>query len=234
MECQVYQAIPAAELAAGPHAYLDEAERERWQALRRAADRTRFATAAVLLRTVAGWALKVDPTQVRVVRACPDCDRAHGRPMVPDSDLQVSMSHAGDVVLVALTRGSVPIGVDVEQIDRVLTVDDFVRFALAPAERERIRRVDGQVDQAAFFRIWTRKEAILKATGDGLRVPMSSLTLTPEGGLLEYPGRPGFAARIVGFDTGTGYAAALAALTDDELVIRHVAADRWLTQSPSD
>ncbi len=224
MECAVYQTRPIAEPRVAP-AWLSVGELDRWRALRRAADQARFATGAGLLRMLVGQVLGIAPAQVRVDRYCPNCDRAHGKPTIPDSDLQVSVSHAQDVVLVALAQGATPIGVDVERVGHAPTVDEIASYALAPEELGRILGANGSVDRAAFFEAWTRKEAILKATGDGLRIPMASLTLTVDGELRTYPGRPGLAARIVGLDAGAEYTAALAALTDELLVVRHLIAD---------
>jgi 4'-phosphopantetheinyl transferase len=220
MDCVVYQARSAE--TAVPPSCLSRAERERWWRLPLAADRARFGTAAALLRVVAGQELGLDAAQVRIARFCPDCDRPHGKPEILGSDIQVSVSHSGHVVLVALAHGMVPIGVDVERVEWGIEVDDLAPLTLAPAELERIRGTDSRVDRITFFGLWTRKEALLKATGDGLRIPMSAVALTACGALSEYPARPELAARTVALATGNGYAAALAALADAPLVVRHV------------
>jgi 4'-phosphopantetheinyl transferase len=97
------------------------------------------------------------------------------------------------------------VGVDVELVDPRVHVDEMARLVLAEPERG-----GPPLDRDGFYRVWTRKEALLKATGDGLRTAMSALVLSP----LAYPGRPGLRARLVDLAAGDGYAAAVAVLTD--------------------
>ena len=67
-----------------------------------------------------------------------------------------------------------------------------------------------------FFRSWSRKEALVKATGDGLSVPLNEVVVDDAAAgprLVAYPGRPRLAARLFDLERRDGYAAALAVLT---------------------
>src|SRR4051794_37321895 len=112
LDCHVLWARPSAGWAVAD-GWLDAAERGRRDALLRAEDKARFVTAAGLLRLAVAERLGIAPGAVAVDRACPDCERPHGRPAVPGAGLEVSVSHSGDLVAVALVAGETPVGVDV-------------------------------------------------------------------------------------------------------------------------
>jgi 4'-phosphopantetheinyl transferase len=153
---------------------LDPGERVRWESYRRPEDQARFLTGTVRVRELFGIELGIDPAAVRLDRTCPDCDRPHGKIHLQDrerSDLELSVSHSGKWVLVAAYRGF-PIGADVERIDRTVDRTEMARVALTPAERNAVRTAED------FITIWTRKEAILKALGEGLRKPLTSVEVS--------------------------------------------------------
>ena len=102
----------------------------------------------------------------RIDRTCPDCAEQHGKPVLDHPDLHVSSSHAAGLAVVAVTDVG-PVGVDVEKADAA-GFPGFDGVALAP----------GETGDAA--RIWTRKEAVLKATGEGLRTDPRTVVVTGE------------------------------------------------------
>jgi len=189
---------------------LDSQERARAQRYRLAADRDRFLLGAALLRTVAGHHLGVRPADVSVDRTCAWCGSQHGRPVLAGSGLQASVSHSGDVVAVAVT-GAGPVGVDVEA-DRAIDFSAVTGSVCTPAERACVTGLDD------FYAYWTRKEAVLKATGDGLRRPMTDLSMAPPGSppvLLALGSDAAPACRMADISAGDGYHAAVAVLTGD-------------------
>lgn len=205
---------------------LDPDERARRAALRQDADRDRFTVGAALLRLVAGADLGERPERVPVRRVCPDCHRPHGKPAVPGSGLELSVSHSGDWVAVAATRAG-PTGVDVERVRTDIDLASLARHVLSPAERDWFGAAD-------FFLCWTRKEAVAKATGDGLRLPMPSLTVSRPGDpprLLLAEGRADLPARTVLRDLrpDPDHCAAVAVLSDVPVAIREHSARDLLT-----
>lgn len=96
-------------------AFLDDRERQRVDRAVGEADRARFLLGAALLRTVAGSMLGISAEAVTVDRACLDCGRWHGRPTLPGTGLETSVSHSGAVVTVAALAGGGRVGVDVER-----------------------------------------------------------------------------------------------------------------------
>jgi 4'-phosphopantetheinyl transferase len=192
----------------GAHAdLLDDSERHRSAHFRLPADRDRFVLGAALLRIAAGLRLRAAPSAVVVDRACDDCGRPHGKPRLPGTDLHASVSHSGNVVLVSLT-GVGPVGVDVEVI-RTLDLGAIAAYTCTATEQQHVRGL------ADFFAYWTRKESVLKATGEGLRRPMTDVFVaepdTPPA-LLGLAGGPPPACQMADLPAGPGYVAAVAVL----------------------
>ena len=175
--CTVWWAAPVApEDAPSLVGLLDDHERDRLDRLRRPADRARYLAAHALVRLVLadGAAAAARLTFDRTCR----CGAAHGKPVLPGGP-EFSLSHSGDLVGVAV-RPDGAVGLDVEQLRDVSDLAALAAHAYSPAELARCPAPD----TAAFFRTWARKEALLKATGDGLSAPMTAITLT-DGGVVE-------------------------------------------------
>ena len=147
---------------------LDDTERQRRGRYRRLDDRNRFTIGAVLLRrAVADHLGDVEPRAITVDRTCPDCGRPHGRPQV--EGIHVSVAHSGGWVAVAVTDAA-PVGVDVERTHDAWK--ELLATACAPEEHAAVR------DGHDFARVWTRKEAVLKAMGTGLRRTPSDVVVS--------------------------------------------------------
>jgi 4'-phosphopantetheinyl transferase len=213
-------------LPAGHESVLSAVEVERSRRMRRPEDRNRQLLGAVLLRLAAAAATGTSPDRVPVERTCAECGAQHGRPLLPGTGLHASITHSGDLVGLALTAVA-PVGLDVERISDI-DVDDLARHVLHPDER---------ADTAAFFTYWTRKEAVVKATGDGLRVPLAQVRVSTPGSppeLVAYPQRPDLRAYLVDLDPAPGYRAALALLAPAPVpVIERPAAELLREQWPA-
>ncbi|MFB4319749.1 4'-phosphopantetheinyl transferase family protein [Actinomadura sp. 21ATH] len=182
---------------------LDPVERGRRERYLREADRDRFLLGAAISRLAAGARLGVPPEHVPITRACADCDEPHGPPVIAGGP-HLSVSHSGDLVAVAVSPHG-PLGVDVEEAGGRIG-EDVARLLLAPGE--------GPGGLPAY---WTRKEALLKATRDGLRVPLADLRVSGPGEaprLLSWEGRPDLPGRMAmrTLAPRDGYAACLALL----------------------
>jgi 4'-phosphopantetheinyl transferase len=175
MRCDVWWAHPTAETPA-LYGLLDEVERGRYAGYRREADKLRFLTGRSLIRGVAARSLGVPPSDVVLDSSCFDCGKPHGKPRVVGSSLEVSISHSGDWVVLAVTEGA-PVGVDVEEL-RDASVDELAGICFSPDELATFRALPADSRRGAFFTYWARKEAVVKATGKGMTVPMTKLTLT--------------------------------------------------------
>lgn len=116
-------------------------------------------------RVLAGY-LSLTPGEVQLARACcTQCGKPHGRPIVrSDPSLHYSLSHTDGMAVVAVSRGWV--GVDIEPAGRRIAAE--LLPLLHPAERTAVLAVPGRYRDRAFLHCWTRKEALVKATGTGL------------------------------------------------------------------
>ncbi len=94
----------------------------------------------------------------------------HGKPfLIGHPDIHFNLSHCDGVC--ACVISSHPVGIDVERI--LLYEDDVIRRTMNKTEQERIQR--SEKPETAFIRLWTMKESLLKLTGQGLCVDLSSL-----------------------------------------------------------
>ena len=138
-----------------------------------------------LLRLVLARYLDVPPAEVDVVRRCPHCGRAHGRPRLggrhatATEAIEFSVTHGGDLLVLAFAGGG-PVGVDVEPVGALEDVRaELIDFTLTATERVRLLEIPAPERTRVFLRHWTGKEAILKALGTGLDVEPQAVTLPP-------------------------------------------------------
>ena len=224
--CGVWWA-PLRAVGAAQWDLLSDQERARALRHRRPEDQARSAGGAALLRSVAGGLTGRAPGDVAVVRRCIRCRGAHGRPELPGTGLYASISHAGDWVVVAVTAGG-PVGVDVEPSSvgggRGCSPEEW---GWLPA------RMAGDSEAARFapddnpLVVWTRKEAVLKATGEGLMTPMPDVVVTPPfepPALVRHARRPGLSCQVFDLASIDGYTGAVAVLASvrDMAVQEHV------------
>ena len=92
------------------------------------------------------------------------------------SPIGVSRSHGGGIGLLALAEDG-EIGVDIEPPRPVDDIDGIARAHMTVAEREWLLRQPPLQRDAAFLRLWTLKEAVVKATGEGLSRPLASVAI---------------------------------------------------------
>ncbi len=91
-------------------------------------------------------------------------------------DLEFNLSHSRDWILIAVARGRV-VGVDVERLAHEAELFSMAAQVFARHEVEAFEKLPPGERMEAFFRTWTRKEAILKATGEGLHREPRTLTV---------------------------------------------------------
>lgn len=162
---------------------LDLDEQGRAAAYRRVEDRGRFVLGATLLHRELARASGTDPATPVVDRTCPRCGRPHGAPRPLAAGWSASVTHSADVVAVAVRYGG-EVGIDVERLPTGASVDRATMSSvLSAAELRWVAAGRGEPDdddeQARFVRLWTGKEAVLKAIGRGVD-DLARVELDPE------------------------------------------------------
>jgi 4'-phosphopantetheinyl transferase len=192
---------------------LSDDERAKGARLRHEPERRRSVTAALLLRAALAQRTGTPPELLPIDRRCDDCGGPHGRPRLADSALELTVTHSGDRVGVGIATG-VPIGLDVEPLEQKRITEGMAGLACTPNEERWLDAHAGDAYADAFLRLWTAKEAVLKALGTGLMKPMTEVELDPPTGGEPFTGpvRSGVQAWLYRVDPGKGYAGSLAAL----------------------
>jgi 4'-phosphopantetheinyl transferase len=139
-------------------------------------DRQRFVASRALLRMILAGYLATDAS--RLLFSYSKKEKPSLGPEHAGSDVTFNVSHSGGIALLAFTRRR-EIGVDVELVRRDFDVEAIARRFFSAQEQEQLAAFADETDEKkgekkfdAFFRCWTRKEAYIKATGEGLSLPL--------------------------------------------------------------
>jgi 4'-phosphopantetheinyl transferase len=150
-------------------ALLSAVERQRANCFAVDRDRRRFIVARAYLRRFLAARLGVRPESVELVHG------PRGKPALSrrfaDSDLRFNVSHCEDVAVYAFALGR-EVGIDVEALRLLPDADDIAERFFSRCEYEAYRALDPRDRPLGFFNCWTRKEAFIKARGDGLHYPL--------------------------------------------------------------
>jgi len=171
---------------------LSEAERQRASRFVFDRDRNRFIVARARLRRLLASRLGLRPEAVELAYG------PRGKPALSpgfaDLDLRFNMSHSEDIAVYAFSYGR-EIGVDVEAVRELRDADDIAVRFFSRRENEAYRALDSRDKPQGFFNCWTRKEAFIKAIGDGLSHPLDRFDVSLA------PGEP---ARILRVESTPG------------------------------
>jgi 4'-phosphopantetheinyl transferase len=134
------------------------------------------------LRILLGHYLGSAPNEIELIRG------PKGKPALKDSSrIRFNTSHSGEMAIYAFTQDC-ELGVDVEQLRELDDPESIAARFFAAAEVSELLSLKPADRNLAFFRCWTRKEAYVKAIGDGLAIPLNRFQVT----LL-----PGVPARLI-------------------------------------
>jgi 4'-phosphopantetheinyl transferase len=195
-------------------------ERRRAERFRFAKDREHFTVARGVLRNILGRYLGTPSERIRFSYS------EYGKPALPEGDgggLRFNVSHSHRLALYALTRGR-ELGLDIEYLREDLAGLEIAERFFSSAEVATLRALPPALRTAAFFNCWTRKEAYIKALGEGLSHSLSrfSVSMVPgePASLLTSEDDPSEVSRwsMTALSTESNYAAALVVEGDiDEL-----------------
>jgi 4'-phosphopantetheinyl transferase len=164
---------PVAQALAGT---LAADERERAARFRFERHRRQYEVGRGALRTLLGGYLGLSPTEIRFAYG------ERGKPFLaaPPSgghDLHFNLSNSNELALVGFVRG-VEIGVDVEYLKPMPDLEQIAERFFSASERVALRQLPAPLKPEGFFNCWTRKEAYLKAVGEGLAARLDSFDVT--------------------------------------------------------
>jgi 4'-phosphopantetheinyl transferase len=194
-------------------ALLSPDERARADRFRFEADRDHFLVARGSLRSILARYTGIDPGRLRFRLG------EFGKPELGADDggdrLRFNLSHSGTLALLVVAAGR-RVGVDLERLRPMADAERIAARFFSAREQSELRALPEPERLAAFFRVWTRKEAYIKAIGTGLATPLDGFAVSLAPGepprLLDVAGRPEEAARwaMLDFRPGSDYLGAAA------------------------
>jgi 4'-phosphopantetheinyl transferase len=207
-----------------PGDVLSPDERERANRFKAPRPLEQFLKARGFLRTILGGYLRISPRDVRFRY------QARGKPELagPAIDLRFNLAHTDGLVLLGISLGR-EIGVDVEVLDESRECEGLAARYFSSAETAEFFAVPSHDRTRAFFNGWTRKEAYIKARGEGLHLALDSFTVRLAPGasaqLLESQSDAREVARWAMFDLDVGAKHAAAAVV--ERPVADLRLNRW-------
>jgi 4'-phosphopantetheinyl transferase len=138
-------------------------------------DRERFVARRGLLRMILSSYLGMPANEIIFTYGC------HGKPGLRQRDgrrtIEFNLAHSGGMAIYAITRDR-RVGVDIEVIKHEFPLEIVAEHFFSILEVAALRSLPQSMQRKAFFRCWTRKEAFVKALGDGLRFPLSNFDVS--------------------------------------------------------
>jgi 4'-phosphopantetheinyl transferase len=158
-------------------AILDDNERMRAARFRFPQHRNRFTVARGALRTILGRYLEVEPAALQFSYG------RYGKPALikgfTNLTINFNLSHSGEFMLLAVTSGR-QVGIDIELINQEFATTEVAERFFSHREILSLRSQAPQLQTEGFFNCWTRKEAYIKARGEGLSLPLDQFDVSLE------------------------------------------------------
>jgi 4'-phosphopantetheinyl transferase len=153
---------------------LSPDEKNRANKFRFKEDRQRFIAARAILRLLIGKYLEINPTEISFQYG------EFGKPSLADTNsLQFNISHSQNVALFAFTK-KFNIGVDVEFVNPNTKIKEIAASFFSTNEIKNLLALPEKQQTLGFFYCWTRKEAFIKAVGEGLSFPLNKFEVSLE------------------------------------------------------
>jgi 4'-phosphopantetheinyl transferase len=154
-------------------------DRTRADRFRFESDRRRFCMARASLRLILARYLKARPGRLQLDTS------EYGKPFFADQKasqgLRFNLSHSNQLALIAITRDR-EVGVDVEYVRADFVTDEVAGHFFSRAEVQEFCALPPEMKTQSFFNCWTRKEAYIKARGEGLYCPLDQFDVSVASG----------------------------------------------------
>lgn len=151
-------------------ASLSAAEQQRLQRFHFADHRRRYQIGHGALRTILAGYMQTEPAAIEFAQG------PRGKPYVAGKGPYFNLSHSGKLALIGLS--TVELGLDVEKVRHLESLTEIARKHFSPSEFEALDPLEGDARELAFYRCWTRKEAYIKALGEGLSMPLDTFDVS--------------------------------------------------------
>jgi len=150
---------------------LSPDETSRAQRFKFTLHQNRFTTARTLLRHILAQYLQQTPQSLQFAYT------NHGKPYLPHASIYFNLSHTNQWALYAVGLEE-KLGVDIEHITADRAHQDIATRFFSDYENQLLKKIPAPERQAAFFKIWTCKEAFIKAIGEGLSFPLKNFDIS--------------------------------------------------------
>ncbi len=138
-------------------------------------DQRRFIVARGLLRIILGRYLMVKPKKIKFIY------NDYGKPALSykfhKRKLHFNISHSNELVVFAITNKG-RIGIDIENVHSMKDIEQIIERFFSIEEQEEFKTLPKYCQEQVFFKCWTRKEAFIKACGQGLTLPLNKFTVS--------------------------------------------------------
>jgi 4'-phosphopantetheinyl transferase len=140
-----------------------------------------FIAARGMLRFLLSWHTGIHPRDLQFHYT------EYGKPTLAGLDFHFNLSHSGSIVLYALSPDR-RVGIDIEQTRPLQDLDQIAKNYFSPQEYRQFCSLREDEKLTAFFRCWTRKEAFIKAIGEGISFPLQEFDVSL---------KPGYPAKLL-------------------------------------
>lgn len=150
---------------------LNEEEKRRADRLDKPSVRRQFIAGRGFLKRILARELSVVPADIRLTRG------KFGKPYLLKSNLEFNLSHCRDRFVLALARGR-QVGVDIEYVSPQRNYTELAKRFFSGREIEQLNSLPPEMRATAFYQVWTRKEAFVKAMGRGIAFGLQRFSVT--------------------------------------------------------
>jgi 4'-phosphopantetheinyl transferase len=166
---------PTDSLIGEMYSLLSVEEKQRSDRFKIREDRTRYIAAHYHTRKILSKYLALSPEKIKFAYS------QFGKPVLAGEKnapgLRFNLSHSVDIALLAVTNGF-NLGIDLELVKQEKATEDIARRFFSIGEVESLLDQPKKDRQEAFFRCWTRKEAYIKARGEGMSIPLGEFEVS--------------------------------------------------------
>lgn len=157
---------------------LSQEEQARAARFRFERDRSQYIASHGFLRYLLSEYLGCEPTAHAFEQ------EPFGKPRLTGSSVVTfNLSHAGSKAAVVIASANLTVGIDIEATSRDVEIESISRLIYSDVEQRLLATNKPELRQHLFFQLWTRKEAVIKMTGEGMSAPLRSLSTIGSAGI---------------------------------------------------